>query len=201
MASKKKVKKIEDQKPLSQITRQKSVKKRTSTQKKYGRYESNGKSRVITDATILAKVDKKGHITEFNKGAIERISEHTGVSQYEIQDYVKRIVKTRPNRQVRPNVRTILSRLADDKVTRFLSNMGVVVEEFVEELQEYDPNINENDILNPSNWEPVINKKTGTINTYKIDAPLKLNGYIINFAWNYEMGSHWEIRGEIKNNG
>ena len=79
--------------------------------------------------------------------------------------------------------------------------MGVVVEEFVEELQEYDPNINESDILNPSNWEPVINKKTGTINTYKIDAPLKLNGYIINFAWNYEMGSHWEIRGEIKNNG
>lgn len=201
MASKKKVKKIEDQKPLSAITRQKSVKKRTSTQKKYGRYESNGKSRVITDATILAKVDKKGNIVEFNKGAIERISEHTGVSQLAIKDTIKYTNSTRPSKQVRLNVRTILSRLADDKVTRFLSNMGIVVDEFVEELQEYDPNINESDILNESNWTPVINKNTGTINTYKIDAPLKLNGYIINFAWNYEMGSHWEIRGEIKDNG
>ena len=200
MASKKKVKKIDDQKPLSQITRQKSVKKRTSTQKKYGRYESNGKSRVITDATLLAKVDKKGNI-EFNKGAIERISEHTGVSKLAIKDTIKYTNRTRPSKQVRLNVRTILSRLADDKVTRFLSNMGIVVDEFVEELQEYDPNINESDILNESNWTPVINKNTGTINTYKIDAPLKLNGYIINFAWNYEMGSHWEIRREIKDNG
>ena len=198
MASNKKVKKIENQKPLSEITRQKSVKKRTSTQKKYGRYESNGKSRVITDATLLAKVDKKGHITEFNRGAIRRISEYTGVSPLAIKDTIKYTNSTRPSRQVRLNVRTILSRLADDKVTRFLSNMGVVVDEFVEELQEYDPNINESDILNPSNWEPVINKKTGTINTYKIDAPLKLDGYIINFAWNYEMGSHWEIRREIQ---
>lgn len=196
MASKKKVKKIEDQKPLSQITRQKSVKKRTSTQKKYGRYESNGKSRVITDATLLAKVDKKGDI-EFNKGAIERISEHTGVSKLAIKDAIKYTDRTRPSKQVRLNVRTILSRLADDKVTRFLSNMGVVVDEFVEELQEYDANINESDILNESNWTPVINRD-GSINTYKIDAPLKLNGYIINFAWNYEMGSHWEIRGEIQ---
>lgn len=164
--------------------------KSTTAKSKYTKtkatYTINGKTKRVTNSTVL--VTKKGAM---KVEALSAISKKINVSQISVRQVASRLYK----QGKRVTWKTVTSMLIGNKVERFLNNMDVDIDMFLEDIHEAGhTQITMADVLNINNWTE--------INTYAIDGPFKIqddkNTYLVQFKWSYDNGSYYEIPKKIE---
>ncbi len=151
--------------------------------KKIVTYEQNGKTKKVTSRTIL--VTKKG---KFNEEAIS-VLEKIVPNPMDLDDAIWELHKT--NKKV--NWKNVQAFLIDNKVGRYLINLGIDIDDLVEECMVVCPEVTKEYILDSSHWIET--------RAYKVDGPLTLpNGLKVNFYWDYNQGSTFKIEETVNEN-
>ena len=177
----------------------------TSTSKKTG---TSTKTTGKTGTNVLTYRNDKGRFKQIsyttklltNKGykkeAINSIAKKYNLSVNEITNRLE-MLKAEGKKT---NIKLLMVSLSNSKVERFLTAMGINYKEFVKELQAIDPNTTEEWINDSSHWTGLVpdrhhkNMRTSSETTYQVNGPLLLaNGQRVEFNWNYEEGSTWEV--------
>lgn len=141
--------------------------------------------KIWADSSITTKTKLITKGGKLNVSRLEEVSLHTGIDK----SVLKAIIQGR-HRDTKKAVpaTAVLSFLQHNRVERFLLNLGVSINELVNELSIINPIYDRAYVLDERHWEHV--------GDYQIEGPLVLSeGGVVEFVWDYYIGSTWEIVG------
>lgn len=153
---------------------------------------------------MMKEFEAKGIVLDFKKPTVIQKSRATAVIQSNLDQVkylsaktgidpliAKRIVTgfKRKGKGKKPSMKVMINYVQGDRIRKFLSNMGIEIEELLAELLEYDSSITEDILLNPARW--------GIAGSYRVQGPFTSpNGTVVTFEWNYNSGSTYTIVGK-----
>ena len=151
------------------------------------KFETKGIVLDSKKSTVIQKT-RATSVIRSNLDQVKYLSAKTGISTMTAKLVVDGYKKT--GKSKKPSMKAMINYVQGDKIKQFLSNMGVKIKDLLAELIEYDKNITEDMLLDPTRW--------GKIGAYTVTGPFTSpNGtVVVTFNWNYNAGSTYKISGK-----
>ena len=139
----------------------------------------------VTKSTVIQK-NRAAAVIRSNLDQVKYLSAKAGIRPFTAKLIVNKYKQEAKGKK--PSMKAMINYAKGDKIQTFLSNMGIKIEDLLEELLKYDRSVTEDVLLNLGNW--------GTVRSYSVEGPFKTpNGTVVTFHWCYYGGSSYTIIG------